>query len=242
MQRRLVVYTTAVLAVLLCGAAPPQEGELEVAGGYSSYGFSQRAGCNGPLFRYRVAEPVAYGKVSRRSDKGVSLAMEATLAVGSVTERDQLELGDDPPNPDEMFTVGDLILGGSLGARAGKHWQHFGFEAGLVGLYHPRVLGDAQFAPAPSARVWFGEPEVLYGYGDLLTGPLSGHAGFWGSVGVGQQRQRLSWQVGANPFAAMGRFDVPTGDLRVGLDAGLGWPEDGGLAGRVLLRAAVPMR
>jgi hypothetical protein len=207
------------MALMMCGAAPPEEGvQLESGVGSAHYQYTS-GGCVGPTYNNKVREARVYNQVSYRSSKHIGVTGEATLSVGEVYSSTLRDSGDEsnPPQTDNEelghvrgaaivairpslhFKYGGLELGPGLDVyqtlRAPEAYRGLSMEeAEQMGLDVER-LSLREVGLFPSGRFWAGYPKYAYAWLDLGAGPGSPAALPIG-IGVGHASEKLRAELG----------------------------------------------
>ncbi len=213
--RRALLASLSPLALMMCAAAPPEEGvEVRAAAGYSAYEH-QSGGCGTTRYRSRVSEPRGYGEVSYRSASGLSVVAESSVSGELVRSTERVEDPDmmDDPNtpPPRAQEEGRASVTAHLAVRPGYHARYGGAELGPLLLWRG-LEGREGLTFAASARAWGGVPEVIYGWAQLASGP--GSDGFVPlSFGVGHASPKLRLELGLgnlelNAISASAQYHV----------------------------------
>jgi hypothetical protein len=174
--------------VSVCAAAPPRVGtQGQVGLGYGAYDFAS-GGCDDPRFRHHVREAPAHVAITHRAESGLTLDAEGAVSLGDVRTA---VLDDTTRVGAPRFAPGDRHDLGYLALRAGYTGRYAGVTAGAGVFFESREDSFAMF----SGHVWAGVPDVVYAWGDLLSGPVTGNR-MPLAAGLGHARERWAAEVG----------------------------------------------
>ena len=140
------------------------EGSTTVEGGLGYADYTYQATCSG--HRRVIASPV-YAHVKRVQPGGFTLVAEGSAAPGRIVDRGSDPEVSGPECGDEC--TGDFAFSGMVAGRIGYTGERFAGEIGIAGVAFPDWG-----VPLPSARLRYGNPELVWGEVDFVVGPFSG--------------------------------------------------------------------
>ena len=216
---RVALASGLPVALMMCGAAPPEEGvQLDSGVGSAHYTYVS-GGCGSPSYTNRVREARVYNQVSYRSAKHIGVTGEATLSVGEVyssTLRDSANESNPPAS--DTAELGQINAAAIVAVRPSLHFKYGGLEIGpgvaafqtirLPEAYRGLSVEEAdamgldadrltlrELTLFPSGRFWAGYPKYAYAWLDLGAGPGSPAALPLG-IGVGHASEKLRSELG----------------------------------------------
>lgn len=212
-------------------AAPAPEGlETQLAFGAGSWRARSAADGEDPItYLYTGVETVFFVRLRQRFESGLSLSGETSLAPSVLVGRDIVSAGS---TADGDRGPGSFDFSGDLALRVGWHGGFGGLELGgaLVEVPGPEVLlplAGKERSLVPSAQAWVGAPQVLYAWGRLYAGPVSGLKETTLMAGLGHNGEFFRTEAGFLPEVANVSFDFKARPgVRIGLDGAAAWGDE----------------
>ena len=219
---RAVIASCLPMAIMMCGAAPVEEGvtvEGGVGGAHITY---PSGGCGTPSYTNRAGEVAFHSRASYRSTKHFGVTGEvsasayrtynseltATNDVEDAAESDASELGRIEGTgfvavrPSLNFKYGGLELGPTLilgrTLRLPDAYRDLSDEEASAMGVSLADESNSDVIPFVSARGWVGRPEFVYGWLDVLAGPAS-RAQLPVAVGLGHAGHTWRGELGVGP-------------------------------------------
>lgn len=200
-------------------AGPPGAGtEITTGFGLGQYRFDSDPEQVGPVWRYRVAEPVFSLGLSERADSGFTMVGDAHFAPGIINRRTLLALNNEGDGEySRAAEVGDWHTATLVAFRVGWHADFAGGEVGPA----VALRGNTSLIPGlpvvPSSKLWLGKEGIAHVWGSYAASAPSFAPEFWMLYGVGHSSRVLRAELGTNLEAWVLRAQ---GRVEAGLFAG----------------------
>lgn len=174
LNRHTWLVASLPLLSALCAAAPPPEGTtLNTAVGGDRYSYISSGGCNTLSYVNKVDEASAHTALTYRHESGATAVVEDTVSYNFTYSSEPIEeqINDDTDLSSNDHR-GERIITNALMLRAGWHWAHGGGELGGALWAEKNLSTGGDWYILPSARIWLGTPDIIYGWADIFAGPM----------------------------------------------------------------------